>query len=148
MQKFSDGVNAPHCCANVVFSVLIKSGKTLDLFILNRAKKRYHFVAPEFLMVEVEKHTSEIIKKTGLSIEEFGKVLDFLEKEIEFVSFEEFEEFYKEAEQISPDPNDVQYFALALKLNGAIWSNDKALKKQFVVEVLSTGEIIKLMEFE
>jgi predicted nucleic acid-binding protein len=75
-------------------------------------------------------------------------VLDFLEKEIEFVSFEEFEEFYKEAEQISPDPNDVQYFALALKLDGAIWSNDKALKKQFIVEVLSTGEIIKLMEFE
>jgi predicted nucleic acid-binding protein len=35
-----------------------------------------------------------------------------------------------------------------LKLDGAIWSNDKALKKQFVVEVLSTGEIIKLMGFE
>jgi predicted nucleic acid-binding protein len=134
--------------ANVVFSVLIKGGKTLDIFILNRAKKRFDFVAPEFLMVEVEKHISEIIKKTGLSIEDIGKVLDFLEKEIEFISFEEFEEFYKEAKQISPDPNDVQYFALALKLNGAIWSNDKALKKQFVVDVLSTVEIIKLMEFE
>ena len=134
--------------ANVVFSVLIKGGKTLDIFILNRAKKRFDFAAPEFLMVEVEKHIGEIIKKTGLSTEEIGKVLDFLEKEIEFVSFEEFEEFFKEAEQISPDPNDVQYFALALKLNGAIWSNDKALKKQSVVEVLYTGEIIKLMEFE
>lgn len=134
--------------ANVVFSVLIKGGKTLDIFILNRDKKRFDFISPEFLMVEVENHASEIIKKTGLSTEEIGKVLDFLEKEIEFVSFEEFEEFYKEAEQISPDPNDIQYFALALKLNGAIWSNDKALKKQFAVEVLSTGEILKLMEFE
>ena len=134
--------------ANVVFSVLIKGGKTLDIFILNRAKKRFVFVAPEFLMVEVEKHSREIIKKTGLSTDEIGKVLDFLENEIEFVSFEEFEEFYKKAEEISPDPNDVQYFALALKLDGAIWSNDKALKKQFVVDVLSTGEIIRLIEFE
>jgi predicted nucleic acid-binding protein len=134
--------------ANVVFSVLIKGGKTLDIFLLNKVKKRFVFVAPEFLMVEVEKHSREIIKKTGLSTEEIGKVLDFLEKEIDFVSFEEFEEFYKKAEEISPDPNDVQYFALALKLDGAIWSNDKPLKKQFVVDVLSTGEIIKLMEFE
>jgi len=134
--------------ANVVFSVLIKGGKTLDIFVLNRARKRFEFVAPEFLMVEVEKHAREIIKKTGLSIEEIRKVLDFLEKEIDFVSFEEFSEFSEKAEQISPDPNDFQYFGLALKLNGAIWSNDKALKTQFVVEVLSTEEIIKLMDFE
>ena len=134
--------------ANVVFSVLIKGGKTLDIFVLNRANKRFEFVAPEFLMVEVEKHAREIIKKTGLSIEEIRKVLDFLEKEIDFISFEEFSEFSKKAEQISPDPNDVQYFALALKLNGAIWSNDKALKTQFEVEVLSTGDLIKMMDFE
>lgn len=134
--------------ANVVFSVLIKGGKTLDIFILNRAKKRFDFVAPEFLMVEVEKHAREIMKKTGLSIEDIRKVLDFLEKEIDFVSFEEFSEFSKKAEQISPDPNDFQYFALALKLNGAIWSNDKALKTQFAVEVLSTGEVIKIIELE
>ena len=134
--------------ANVVFSVLIKGGKTLDIFVLNRANKRFEFVAPEFLMVEVEKHAREIIKKTGLSIKEIRKVLDFLEKEIDFISFEEFSEFSKKAEQIPPDPNDVQYFALALKLNGAIWSNDKALKTQFEVEVLSTGDVIKMMDFE
>ena len=131
--------------ANVVFSVLIKDGKTFDIFILNRANKRFEFVAPEFLMVEVEKHSREILKKTGLSSEELGKVLDFLEKEIEFVSFEEFAGFFSGAEKISPDPNDVQYFALALKLNGAIWSNDKPLKKQFAIEVLSTSEVIKLV---
>ena len=56
--------------ANVVFSVLIKGGKTLDIFVLNRANKRFEFVAPEFLMVEVEKHARETIKKSGLSIEE------------------------------------------------------------------------------
>jgi len=102
--------------ANVVFSVLIKGGKTLDIFILNRANKRFEFIAPEFLMVEVEKHTIEILQKTGLSSEELENVLEFLEKEIEFVSFIDFAEYYEEAEKISPDPNDVQYFALALKL--------------------------------
>lgn len=131
--------------ANIVFSALLKAGKTLDIFILNRGHKRYEFVAPEFLMVEIKNHADEIVRRTGLSIEKLGKVLTFLEKEIEFVPFEEFTELYEEAEQISPDPDDVQYFALALKLKGAIWSNDRALKRQSAVEVLSTGDVLKLL---
>lgn len=134
--------------ANVVFSVLIKGGKTLEIFLLNRGQKRFEFASPEYLLLEVENHSHEIVKRSGLSIEEFGKVLAFLEKEIEIVPFEEFIGVYKEAEQISPDPDDVQYFALALKLKGAVWSNDKALKKQNVVKVLSTNDVLKLMESE
>jgi len=134
--------------ANVVFSALIKRGKTLDIFILNRESKRFDFVAPEYLMIEVEEHTHELLKKTGLSIEALRKVLAFLEREIEFVPFEEFTELYEKAERTSPDPDDVPYFALALKFTGDIWSNDKALKNQSLIKVLSTGEVLKLMEFE
>ncbi len=129
--------------ANVVFSALLKGGKTLDIFLLNRGYKRFEFVAPEFLMVELKNHADEIVRRTGLSIGKLGKVLTFLEKEIEFVPFEDFTEMYEEAEQISPDPDDVQYFALALKLKRAIWSNDRALKRQSAVEVLSTGDVLK-----
>ncbi len=47
-----------------------------------------------------------------------------------------------QAKSICPDPDDIQYFALALKLGCPIWSNDKALKEQNTVEVISTGELI------
>jgi len=72
-------------------------------------------------------------------------VLDFLEKEIEFIPFEEFVDLHEKAEQVSPDPNDVHYFALALKLSCGIWSNDKALKRQTAVKVFSTDDLLKLL---
>lgn len=55
--------------ANIIFSALIKGGKTLDIFILNRRINRFKFIAPEYLMVEVEKHIDEIINKTKLLTE-------------------------------------------------------------------------------
>jgi predicted nucleic acid-binding protein len=50
----------------------------------------------------------------------------------------------KKAEQISPDPDDVMYFATALKLNCSIWSNDKEMKKQKYVRVYATHDLVKL----
>jgi predicted nucleic acid-binding protein len=49
------------------------------------------------------------------------------------------------ARRISPDPDDVQYFALALKLDASIWSNDKNLKNQNIVKVFSTDELVKIL---
>ena len=46
-----------------------------------------------------------------------------------------------EAEKISPGLKDTQYLALALKLNCAIWSNDKKLKKQDKVKIFSTEDL-------
>ena len=47
--------------------------------------------------------------------------------------------------KISPDINDTEYFALALKLKCSIWSNDKKLKKQNKVKVYSTEEIVRVI---
>ncbi|MEK6954273.1 MAG: PIN domain-containing protein [Candidatus Micrarchaeota archaeon] len=54
----------------------------------------------------------------------------------------EYSSLMHQAKSICPDPDDIQYFALALKLGCPIWSNDKALKEQNTVEVISTGELI------
>ena len=53
--------------------------------------------------------------------------------------------FQKEAEKISPGLKDTQYLALALKLNCAIWSNDKKLKEQDKVKVYSTNELLQVL---
>jgi predicted nucleic acid-binding protein len=132
--------------ANIVFSVLISGGRTLDIFLLNRWHKRFDFIAPEYLMVEIENHTGEITEKTKLSNTELRKVLGFIEREMEFIPFEEFKDMYREAEKITPDPYDTPYFALALKLKGTIWSNDKALKSQSTVRVITTKEVLTLLQ--
>lgn len=55
-------------------------------------------------------------------------------------------EYYQESSDTSPDPDDKMYFALALKLNIPIWSNDKELKKQKRVKVYTTEELIEEMK--
>lgn len=46
--------------------------------------------------------------------------------------------------KMAPDKDDAAYFALALKKNCGIWSNDKKLKDQDAVSVYSTHELAKM----
>ena len=62
------------------------------------------------------------------------------------VPLDEFKDSWAEAKQISPDPDDVEYLAVALSLNCAIWSKDKDLKeKQSRVKVFSTSDLISFL---
>ena len=82
-------------------------------------------------------------KKTCLSKEvllELAKVL-IIESDIAIIPKDETKAFLKKAQQISPDPDDVMYFATALKLQCSIWSNDKKLKDQNQIPVYSTHDI-------
>jgi len=71
--------------------------------------------------------------------------MGIIEKRIKLIPNEEIEQFIDEAMNICPDENDIQYFALALKLNIPIWSNDKKLKEQNKVKVYSTEELKELL---
>ncbi|MEK6904831.1 MAG: PIN domain-containing protein [Nanoarchaeota archaeon] len=127
--------------ANIVVSCLISSGtKTTELFF----SENLHLLAPEFLKAEIGKYKEEIIKKSGLRTDNFDLMLNIVFAKINFIPFSDFEKFLPRAIGICPDPNDVEYFAVALKHACLLWSNDKALKKQDEVKVLSTTELLKL----
>lgn len=127
--------------ANVLFSVLIKSGKTEELIF----ETDLHLFAPEFLFDEFEKHRGLILEKTERTNEEFEKLVCILRKRIMTIPNEETESYIREAGVISPDEKDVDYFALALKLKCPIWSQDKALKEnQKIVTIYSTEELTKI----
>lgn len=128
--------------ANVLMSSLIAvEGRTYDLIFNDRIK----LFAPEYLMQEFEKHKEAILSKSGLDEEDFELFLSLVSSRIEFIPKSEFAPFISVAEDITPDPNDLEYFALALKYKCAIWSNDKKLKEQDKLEVYSTDEIIKMI---
>jgi predicted nucleic acid-binding protein len=48
-----------------------------------------------------------------------------------------------EARDASPDDKDVPYIALALHLDAAVWTDDRELGEQNVVEIYTTTEIVE-----
>jgi len=128
--------------ANILMSALIATeGKTYDLIFNDRIR----LFSVDKLLEELEKYKSEILEKSGLSGYDFDIFVSLISSEIEFVSYSEINKFIPESEKISPDSNDTEYFALALKLRCAIWSNDKKLKNQDKVIVYSTNDLLKII---
>lgn len=126
---------------NIFFSLMNPNSINSYLFSLGKIK----FIAPEFLIEELEEHKEECIVKSGLSEQEFEIRKEEVKQNIEFIEFSEYIEFLKEAIALISDPDDALYFALALKLGCGIWSNDKKLKEQDKIKVYSTEEIIELL---
>jgi len=127
--------------ANVLFSALIKNSLTAEI-IFNENIKLY---TCEFIIEEFFKHEKEIMKKTYRTREQFITLTHQLKDIITVIPEEEYSKFITEAEKFSPDKDDAIYFALAMKLNASIWSNDKRLKKQDKVKVYQTSELLQLL---
>src|SRR3989344_5571482 len=103
--------------------------------------------SPEFALEEINLHKQDILKKTKLSEKEFKELRTDLAIAVEFLPIEKYKDFFEPAKKICPDSNDIDFFALALKLDLPIWSNDSLLKKQNAVNVFSTSDLLKKMEF-
>ena len=127
--------------ANVLYSALIKEDSFTYTLLFN---EKFHLFTPEYIFTELEKHKEEILEKTDRTAEEFFRLFEILKRRIVIVPLEELVFYVKEAERLTPDPDDMTYFALALKLNCAIWSNDKKLKEQNKIKVYNTHELSKI----
>lgn len=131
--------------ANRVFSSLLSKGRAFDVFLLNNILNSLWLISPEYLFFEIGKHLDEILERSKLSSEELSKVFKFIKDEVDFLPFKEFNMFADAAGKLAPHSKDVQYFALALASNGAIWSDEKAFKKQSKVKVFNTDEVLALL---
>ena len=128
---------------NVVLSSLLTKGDSLKVFELNFLLNKFDFVAPEFLLTELERHKEIFLKRSGLLREEFDKVLDFITEQITLIPEEEFSKSLPRAAKLaSKHLKDVQYVALALELKCPIFSGDKSLKELSGVEVLNPKELL------
>ena len=103
--------------------------------------------SPEFALEEINSNEADILKKTGLSKKEFNDTRSNLAIAVELIPLEEYEKFLKPALKFSPDPNDVDFLALAMKLKLPLWSNDSGLKKQNKVKIFSTFDLLNKPEF-
>ena len=128
--------------ANILISGLLKNGITREL-MLNIDIKLY---TSEFIIEELFNHITELSKKAGMNKKEFKEQAEILinESDLKIVTKDEVRPYINLANALSPDIDDALYFATALKLKCAIWSNDKELKNQKHVKIYSTTDLIKL----
>jgi len=126
--------------ANILFSALIRDDHTRRLFF----KDGLELFAPEYLFDEFEKYEDEILEKTQRSRDELSTAVAILRDKMTIFPTDKYKKFMKNALEITPDKNDAAYFAVALAINGNLWSNDKLLKTQNTVRVFSTAEITEL----
>ena len=131
--------------ANVLFSALIAlNNKTAEILFSDEVT----LYAPEYLLSELAEHKEEILEKSGLNEEDLEIFISLICTRIKLIDFMEFKRYIKEALTITPDEDDSEYLALALKLNCAVWSNDQKLKNQHKIKVITTSELVQMIRLD
>ena len=129
--------------SNIIFSSFIKDSNTRKL-ILNPILE---LITPDFTLDEIKKHEELICSKGNIFPAEFQLLIFLLFEKITIIPREEYEQKIKEAENLIEDINDVPFLALTLATrNEGIWSNDAEFKKQKMVRVWSTRELLNYYE--
>lgn len=126
---------------NILFSFFWKDSFTRQILV----SPSNEFFSSELALKELIKYFPLISSKTGLSKKEFSYELNKLKTVVRFFPREHYKNFIRDAEKISPDKDDSDFFSLCLKLNLPLWSNDRLLKKQDRVAVLNTEELIDVL---
>ncbi len=114
-------------------SEIISKSKSLNLQLLS----------PEYAIDELKKNKQDILKYSKINLEQFDSKLAELLKFINAIPKDSFKEFESPAKTLIHE-KDVPFFALALKLNCPIWSNEPSFKEQSKVEILSNKDMIEL----
>ena len=106
------------------------------------------FFVPEYGLQELSNIKGLISEYAGISKDQIDFSFEELKKHLEIIPSEAFKSFENEALKLTPHNKDIPFFALALKLDCAIWSNELAFKKQKKIKIFNTKELIKELKNE
>ena len=122
--------------ANVLFALAKPSS------VANEIVKRYglRLLAPDFALIELHKHKSELVSKSGNS---FSDIITSLQQKVVFVDESSYRSQLPKATSLISDEDDIAYLALALTFFLPVWSNDPHLKEQSAVPVCTTKELVE-----
>ncbi|MEK6913762.1 MAG: PIN domain-containing protein [Nanoarchaeota archaeon] len=125
---------------NVLFSFFKKYSLTRKFLLSSN-----NFISSALALTELKKYSSLIISKSNISEREFSIELNRLKKYVKFFPSHFYKEYLKLALAISPDKDDADFLALCIKMQFPLWSNDKDLKKQDKVTILSTEDLVNVL---
>jgi predicted nucleic acid-binding protein len=125
---------------NILFSFFKKDSLTRKFLLSSN-----NFISSSLALTELKKYSSIIISKFSISEREFLIELNRLKKYVKFFPSHFYKEHLRLALSISPDKDDADFLALCIKMQFPLWSNDKELKKQDKVTILSTEDLIQIL---
>ena len=134
--------------ANILFSFF--RDNPVRFIIINASLIKLQLFSPAHVLEELNKNIQDLVKYTKLSSLEISSIIEELKSVISIMPSQEYNEFGSEAKKLSPHTSDkdTPYFALALKLNCAIWSNEPAFKKQSRIKIFNTKELREHLNFK
>ncbi|MEK6860233.1 MAG: PIN domain-containing protein [Nanoarchaeota archaeon] len=112
--------------------------------IINSQLFNIELYSPEHCWKELLNIKLSVSKYSKLSLEKIELVFEELKNFINIIPDELAISFKSQAEKLIHD-KDVPIFALALKLNCPIWSNEPAFKEQSKIKVFNNRDIIELL---
>jgi len=136
--------------ANILFSYFWNESTTKEII----TKYKINLYSPELAIKEIKKYSKEIQQKTNISLQEFEEKLEELKQIINFIEEEKYIETIKRIIKLITNEStneykefleDIDFLGLAYQLNCPLWTNDKLLKKQNIIEILTTKELIELL---
>ena len=129
--------------ATILFTGLTGKGVTKDIIFFESV----NLYCPEALFKEIEEHKSRIKFISTLTSSDLEFLLNKFKAKIKAVPLSKYGIFLKEANNLIPDPDDTEYLALSLALDKCpIWSEDPHFKRQSLVRVFTTKELVELLK--
>lgn len=131
--------------ANILFS-FFESDSARRGMVKKLRRSGCRLSSPDYVFEELTRDRDRIKKFANIPETEFTFLLSLLERTIDTVDRERYEKELDAGSEVSPHGKDVPYFALALHLNSAIWSDEKGFKEQGEVPVYSTSDLYDLLK--
>ena len=106
------------------------------------------FMAPEYTLTEILKHSDIIKKKSKVTSKDLQYVMDMLFSRITIYPKDEYADYYTQAKEIMKDidPDDAPFLAPAMKTKvDGIWSEDKGFQQQNNVRIYTTMELLEFI---
>jgi predicted nucleic acid-binding protein len=123
---------------NILFAAMRNNSIKIRAILSN---PNFHFVAPNFLVVEIFKHKERILQKATGTEEEVIELLILLIQQVKFISESQIPtETIIHAFRLCKDEDekDTLFVALALEYNALFWTRDEKLKRHLKTQGFDT----------
>ena len=139
---------------NIVFSALLNANSLIGELLMN-VQDKITFVAPEFLIDEIEKYSDKIEKYSKLDQHSLNLLKSSVWQILTFINEENISDHnWEKAYQIlkNVDEKDIPFLALSLQLNAKLWTGDKKLisailKQNLSSYILQTKDLEEILLF-
>jgi predicted nucleic acid-binding protein len=130
---------------NIFISALIRDSLTREIILFSG----HEFLMPEIIFKEIEKHESLIVEKSGLSKGEIWELIEKINKYVNLVDDGVIRPYIYDALRLMGeiDEEDALFISCGMAYpDSLIWSDDKDFKKQNKIKIVTTEEILNILE--